>query len=168
MKRLLLVLATVLVVSTGSLWAQDAPKAEVYGGFSMVNVSDPGFKITPFGWAASVNASVNKVLGIVADTSGNYRDGGKFHSVLGGVQLTHRLEKVSAFAQFKGGFLHSSGGGSSDNNFQLGFGGGVDWNANEKVAVRVIQIDWLPVKDGSTWVKNVTRASAGVVFKIAK
>jgi hypothetical protein len=172
MKRLFTVLAIVLVGSTSSLWAQDAPKAEVYGGISMVNISDPDFKLTPFGWAASVNASINKAVGIVADTSGNYRDGGKFHSILGGVQFTHRVAKVSAFGQLKAGVLHASGGGDSDNNFQLGFGGGVDWNANDKVAIRVIQIDWLPTKnnDGSSssWIKNVTRASAGVVFKITK
>jgi opacity protein-like surface antigen len=166
MKRLLLVLI-VLVVSTGTLMAQDAPKAEVYGGFSMLNIDTPGLKITPFGWAASVNASVNKVVGIVGDFSGNYRDGGKFHSVLGGVQFTQRKDKASVFGQAKAGFVNVNGGGSSDSNFAIGLGGGVDWNANDKVAIRLIQIDWMPVKD-TTWIKNVTRASAGVVFKVSK
>ena len=170
MKRFLAVLAIVLVVSTGSLWAQDAPKAEVYGGFSMVNISDSGFKTTPFGWAASANFNVNEMFGIVADTSGNYRDGNKFHSILGGVQLTHRVAKTSAFFQAKTGFLHTND--TSDNNhFQVGFGGGADWNVNDKVAIRLIQVDWLPTKEtgaATGWVKNVTRASAGVVFKVTK
>ena len=156
-----------LVLGSVSLWAQSVPKAEVYGGFSAVNIDDPGFKTTPFGWAASVNANVHKVVGIVGDFSGNYRDGNKFHSFLGGTQFTSRLDKVSVFAQTKAGMLRAETGTSST-HFQLGFGGGIDWNVNDKVAVRLAQFDWLPTKEkapATGWVKNITRLSAGVVFK---
>jgi len=162
--------AVVLALSTASLWAQDVPKVEVFGGGSVVNINDNDFKLTPFGWQASVNGNMDKKLGIVGDFGGNYRDGVKTHSFLGGVQLTHRVEKVSAFAQAKAGGVKFSGGGESDTNFQLGFGGGVDWNVTPKVAVRLFQIDWLPTRassgtSGHEWVKNVTRLGVGVVFK---
>ena len=59
--------------------------------------------------------------------------------------------------------------GSSDNNLQLGFGGGLDWNANPNVAIRVFQIDWAPVREkggaSGDWIKNVFRGSIGVVWK---
>jgi hypothetical protein len=32
----------------------------------------------------------------------------------------------------------------------------------------LIQADWLPVRDNGNWIKGVTRASAGVVFKVKK
>ena len=69
--------------------------------------------------------------------------------------------------------MHFDGGGESDNNFQLGFTGGIDWNAGKKVAIRLFQFDWLPTRaksdssGGHEWVKNVTRGSIGIVFKSA-
>ena len=169
-----MVLAILLVLSAGSLWAQDVPKVEVFGGGSIVNISDKDLKITPFGWTASVAGNINKMFGIVGEIGGNYRTTGgtkvKTHTFLGGPQFTHRIEKVSVFAQTKAGFLHFSGGGDSDNNFTLGFGGGVDYNVNQRVAIRVFQFDWTPVRasngsSGHEWIKNVTRGSIGVVFK---
>jgi len=165
MKRLVMVFAVVLVLSAGSAWAQDVPKAEAFIGGSVLNIDTSGFKLTPFGWQGSVAGNVNKVFGIVGDFSGHYRNSMKAHSFLGGVQLTHRLEKTSVFAQVKAGGIHFSDPGGSDTNLQLGFGGGVDWNANDKIAIRVIQIDWLPVHDSSGWTKGVTRAGIGIVFK---
>jgi hypothetical protein len=50
----------------------------------------------------------------------------------------------------------------------MGFGGGVDWNINDKVSFRIIQIDWLPVKEsgpGGGWIKGITRAGIGIVIK---
>jgi opacity protein-like surface antigen len=164
MKRLVMVLALMLVLGSVS-FAQDVPKVEGFIGGSVMNIDDSGFKLTPFGWQGSVNGNVHPVVGIVGDFSGNYRKGVKIHSFLGGVQFTKRADKTSAFFQAKAGGVHLNGGGSGDTNFALGFGGGVDWNINDKVAFRIIQIDWLPVKDGSTWVKNVTRAGIGIVVK---
>jgi opacity protein-like surface antigen len=166
MKRLVMVLALMLVLGTASVWAQDVPSVEGFIGGSVLNIDTSGFKLTPFGWQGSVNGNVHPVVGIVGDFSGNYRKGARFHSFLGGVQFTKRADKTSAFFQAKAGGVRLSGNGiSSDTNLQLGFGGGVDWNINDKVAFRVIQIDWLPVKDGSTWIKNITRAGIGIVIK---
>lgn len=172
MKRLSLVLAFTLVLGAGSVWAQDVPKLEVFGGGSVLNIDDGhGFKLTPFGWTGSVAGNVNKAVGIVGEVGGNYRNGYKLHSFLGGGQFTHRVDKVSVFAQAKAGFLNFRGGLEDDNNFQLGFGGGIDWNLTPKLAFRVFQFDWLPTRaekvggTGNEWVKNLTRGSIGIVFK---
>jgi hypothetical protein len=168
MKRLSMVLALVLVIGSGSLWAQDVPKVEGFIGGSVMNIDTPGFKLTPFGWQGSVNGNVHEVVGIVGEVSGNYRKGNKIHSFLGGVQFTKRAEKTAVFGQIKAGFLNFKDATSSDNNFQMGFGGGVDWLINDKVSFRVIQIDWLPVKNDGTgggWTKNITRAGIGIVIK---
>jgi hypothetical protein len=170
MKRLGMVLALVLVCGSGSLWAQDVPKVEGFIGGSVMNIDVDDFKLTPFGWQGSVNGNVHDVVGIVGDFSGNYRKGFKIHSFLGGVQFTKRAEKTSVFAQIKAGGLRFSDGTESDTNFQMGFGGGVDWNINDKVSFRVIQIDWLPLReggDGGSWIKNITRAGIGIVIKSA-
>ena len=50
MKKLFTILALILVLSTGALWAQDAPKVEVFGGGWVLHVNDTNFKQTPFGW----------------------------------------------------------------------------------------------------------------------
>jgi hypothetical protein len=176
MKRLSIVVASMLVLSAGSVWAQDVPKFEVFGGGSVLNISDNDFKVTPFGWTASVNGNVNKTFGIVGEIGGNYEtvqgEKLKIHNFLAGGQFTHRVAKASVFGQAKAGFMHFAGGGDSDNNFQLGFTGGVDWNASPKVAIRLFQFDWLPTRaqsgtSGHEWVKNVTRGSIGIVFKSA-
>ena len=177
MKRLSMVLALMLVLSAGSVWAQDVPKVEVFGGGSVLNINSNDFKVTPFGWDASVNGNVNKTVGIVGEIGGNYEtihgEKLKIHSFLGGAQFSPRVSKASVFAQTKAGFMHFSGGGESDNNFQLGFTGGIDVHAGKKVSIRVFQFDWLPTRaksdsgSGHEWVKNVTRGSIGIVFRSA-
>ena len=171
MKRLSMVLALMLVLSAGSLWAQDVPKVAGFAGGSILNIDDTGFKLTGYGWTGSVTGNLSKVVGIVGEVGGNYKHGNKIHSFLGGAQFNHRVEKVTAFAQTKAGLMHFSDRSGSDNNFQLGFAGGVDWNINDKVAFRVFQVDWLPTRvskstgTGHEWVTNITRLSVGVVFK---
>jgi len=169
MKRLSMVLAFTLVLGAGSVWAQDVPKVEVFGGGSILNVRDNGGELTMKGWTGSVNGNVSDVVGIVGEVGGNYKEGIKIHNFLGGAQFTHRAEKVSVFAQTKAGFLHSSFGGNGENDFQLSFGGGLDWNATPSVAIRWFQIDWQPVHEGggSGWIKNVFRGSIGIVWKSA-
>lgn len=65
--------------------------------------------------------------------------------------------------------LHDSVASDTHNRFQMAYGGGIDWNATNRVSIRLIQFDWLPTKgtsdEGGGWVKNVTSYSFGVVFE---
>jgi hypothetical protein len=169
MKKLSMALALMLVLGAGSLWAQDTPKVEGFIGGSMMNIDDSAIgKLTPFGWQGSIVGNASSAVGIVGDVSGHYRRGVKIHNFMGGVQFAKRAEKTTAFAQFKAGGINFKDGGSGNTDFALGFGGGVDYNINDKVAFRVIQIDWTPVKvdgSGGGWAKGVFRAGIGIVFK---
>ena len=179
MKRLVMVIAAVVVLVPATVWAQDTPAAEVFGGFSVLTVSDSnitGSRITPVGWQASISANLNSRFGIVGDFGGEYKDDAtncpscKFHSFLGGVRVGQRMEKATVFAHaLYGGTRISAAGSSSDTNFTMAYGGGVDLNATDRIAIRIIQFDWLPMKfdtgTSSDWLTNSLRFGFGIVFK---
>ena len=48
----------------------------------------------------------------------------------------------------------------------MGFGGGVDVSAGDRLSIRVVQADWLPSRFSGTWIKNNVRFGFGVVYKI--
>jgi hypothetical protein len=167
MKRFML-LAVVLLLSQGALWAQETPKAEVFGGFSILSISDEGERTTPLGWQASVAGNVTDKVGIVGDFGGGYKDGFKIHSYLGGVRFGQRQEKVTPFVHAMFGGTTGSDGTESSTGFTMAYGGGVDVNtSNDRVAIRVVQFDWAPTRIDGLWVKNIVRFGFGIVFKSA-
>jgi|SoiMethySBSTD1v2_1073268.scaffolds.fasta_scaffold05229_9 hypothetical protein len=176
MKRLAMVIAAMVVLVPASLWAQETPGAEVFGGFSLLTIKDSGARVTPIGWQASVTANVTERFGVVGDFGGAYKDDAtncpscSLYSFLGGVRVGHRVEKATIFAHALYGGTRMSSGGGSETNFTMGYGGGVDINTSEKLAVRIIQFDWLPMRvdngtGGKAWLNNVMRFGFGVVFK---
>ena len=165
MKRLLMMLVVLLILSQASAWAQSG---ELFGGFSVLSVGGGGSRYNPLGWQAAVSGKANETWGVVGDFSGNYKDGGKTHFFLGGIQGSASRDKVTPFAHAMAGGVRGSGGGSSETNFALGFGGGFDYNTSDRIAIRVVQFDWLPVKEDSGWEKNVIRFGFGIVFKGSK
>ena len=167
MKRLMIVLAAVAVLGPASLWAQDPPKAEVFGGFSVLDVEST----TPVGWQASVAGNINPRIGIVGDFGGQYKDGASVHSYLGGLRFNHRADKMTPFAHgLLGGTRLGAGGGlGSINGFTVGIGGGLDYTASERINIRIVQFDWLPSRFSesgvSAWESNIVRFGFGIVFK---
>jgi hypothetical protein len=167
MKRLLIVLTALAVLVPASLWAQDVPKAEVFGGFSILTIKDSGSRFTPVGWQAAVSGNVGEMFAIVGDFGGEYKDGAKFFTYMGGPRLIKRSDKADVFVHALFGSTHVNGGGG--NNFTMGYGGGIDVKSSEKLSFRLIQFDWLPVKEsgsGGTWQKNNLRFGFGVVLKM--
>jgi hypothetical protein len=174
MKRLMIMLAAVAVLAPACLWAQDPPKAEVFAGFSVLHKgadsSDPNDQsINPVGWQASFAGNINPKMGIVADFGGNYKDGLKVHSYMGGLRYNHRTEKVTPFVHALLGGIHAGSEGGSINGFSLGFGGGLDYVATERINIRVLQFDWMPTRFSqsgvSDWQNNLIRFGFGIVFK---
>lgn len=51
--------------------------------------------------------------------------------------------------------------------FAMGFGGGMDWNLSDRFAVRLFQVDYIPVKENPQWRHNM-RLQFGVVLRFAK
>jgi hypothetical protein len=171
MKRLMIMFAAVAVLAPACLWAQDPPKAEVFGGFSVwhTTVGDNDESFNPVGWQASLAGNINPKMGIVADFGGQYKDGVKVHSYMGGLRYNHRMDKVTPFVHAMLGGTRIGDAGGSMNGFSLGFGGGLDYVATERINLRIVQFDWMPTHFStggiSDWQNNVVRFGFGIVFK---
>ena len=151
--------------------AQDAPKAEVFGGYQFFSLDTKNFldigRQTFQGWDADVAVNLNKNFGVVGDISGAYKSesassGGvsgeaklKLHNFLFGPRFSYRTEKVTPFFEALFGAGHASASGSitggtdplsasgSLNGFAMAFGGGLDINAGKHIAIRPAKFDYI-------------------------
>ena len=169
MKRLVM-LPAVLLLAAISAYAQDEyPKVEVFGGYSHfsfdVHVNNP-FDTggNPFfeqregmhGGAFSVAGNFSKNVGVVADFSYHKKSfdvpGGDIDfssfNFLFGPRVTARGSSVEGFAHaLIGGIRRKVESFDSDVDLALGFGGGVDVKVNKGFAIRLVQLDYIPVRD---------------------
>src|SRR5688572_28740544 len=123
MRRLFVMVVVVLAFSQVSLWAQDVPSAELFGGFSILSVEGDPDRFNPLGWQASVAFNGSGAFGIVGDFGGQYKDGVSAHQFLGGIRGNARRERANIFVHgLAGGTRFSNGSSSTD--FTLGLGGG--------------------------------------------
>jgi hypothetical protein len=168
MKKILWLVPMILLVEAG--YAQDLPKAELFGGFSY---SRGNIDLNMYGWNASIAGDVNQWFSIVGDFSGNY---GKFnysnsnvslHSFAGGPQFTFRTKRIAAFSRVMLGGIRIGVGSSNtrETNFALTIGGGIDVSLSKRFAFRAIQADWTRFHDSYNWVYNQGRLSTGLVVR---
>lgn len=175
MRKLFCILFLV-VVSSAAVMAQDAPKTEVFGGYSYLR-TDAGLstdKANLNGWNASATRYFTKNLGLTADFSGAYGSPSEFskvdtsaHNFLFGPTVAVRSQKLTGFAHALFGVSHlhfGSGVDYSDNAFGMALGGGVDANLSRHVAVRVAQVDYLYTNFNSANQNNF-RYSGGLVVR---
>jgi len=156
--------------------SQDVAKVEVFGGYSWAGGNFHG-------WNSSVTGNVTRRLGIVADFSGHYGDElegsilvkENAHSFLFGPRFSFRGKRLSPFvyALFGATRFHQSATVSgqklsaSDTGFSSAFGGGLDINVNDRVAIRSFQIDYFrPNFFGEA--HNRGRLAFGVVLHLGK
>ena len=175
-------------MSAPSARAQDVPKVDLFAGYTYIhgNVVVSGQGISLNGGSASVAYNWNDWLGLAADF-GSYVQGsvagqGKTLNVttyLFGPRLSWRkLDRFTPFGQVllggghAGGTLYTSGANplGTQNSFAMTAGGGVDWNANRRVAVRLIQSEYLRTQlhNGVNTNQNSLRLLFGVVFHFRK
>lgn len=172
MRRLVCLL--VLMVLAALPAAAQAPKAEVFGGYSYTRInpggSGNGFNLN--GWNGSVAGNVNDWFGIVGDFGGTYGSPSgvdtNVHTFLFGPRITARNEQLQPFAHalFGGARIKGTAAGVSvsDSAFSMALGGGVDWKANDTVAIRLGQLDYLMTRFGNDRQNNF-RLSTGIVFR---
>jgi opacity protein-like surface antigen len=183
MKKLLLVAVLLLGFSLMAV-AEDTPVAEVFGGYSYVrpDTQEDDVQLNMNGWNLSIAFPGNKYLGFVADFGGVYGKEGstaddeiKFraYTAMFGPKVTLRLGKVTPFAQALFGYARLTGRSFQEvqvmreNDFGYIFGGGIDVNLNDLVAIRPVQVEYLGIKSGGDILSNF-RYSAGVVLKLGK
>src|SRR5215207_9140598 len=97
MKRLMIFLAAVAVLVPASLWAQDVPKLDVFGGFSVLTIKSRTTRTNPVGWQAAISGNVNEMFSLVGDFGGQYKDGSSAFEYLGGPRVTKRSDKTAIF-----------------------------------------------------------------------
>ena len=156
--------------------AQDVAKAEVFGGYSWAGSNFHG-------WNASVTGNVTKRFGVVADFSGHYgselegslRIQEDAHSFLFGPRFSFRGKRVTPFvyALFGATRFHQSAIiagqklSESDTGFSSAIGGGLDVKLNDRLAIRVFQLDYFrPNFFGES--HNRGRLAIGVVLHLGK
>jgi len=154
--------------------AQDAPKVEVFAGYSyfrtlnLTDIEPAPDNISLNGWNVALTGYVHKNFGLTADFSGVYGSpwypAVHTHSYLFGPTFRVPGKRVTGFAHALFGGVHNNLSGTGANGFAMAFGGGVDVSVNKRVAIRPVQFDYVLFR---MWGRdlNSIRYSAGVVFK---
>jgi opacity protein-like surface antigen len=159
-----------MLFATGSVLAQDYPKAEIFGGYQYLRLNPGGTNCQGFGVSATGN--VNHWLGVVGDFGyckvTGLPSGTSAHEVnyLFGPRVTYRsYGSLTPFAHvlFGGEHFGVSGGGTA-NSFAMSLGGGADYKLTEHVALRLIQVEYLYTHFGGTR-QNNARIEAGIVYR---
>lgn len=191
MRNCLSILTLLLMLSFVAV-AQDAPRVEVFGGYSYLRADSQDFPEHNLnGYTVSGNVNLNKWFGLKADFSDHYNDfqispGVKADLNLrfftGGVQFTsYKNEKVTPFVHVLAGVVRRSdsvsranaGNGPrsfSDNAFAFIVGGGMDVNINKSLAWRAFQTDYVltTLEDLRDDRQSNFRISTGLVWKIGE
>lgn len=128
-----------------------------------------------YGWQGSVAGNMNSVVGIVADFGGQYKTytsvKNRNYQYLFGPRFNARMDKATFFVEALYGGNRNTAGATSKSSFAMAYGGGIDVAAGKHVNVRLIQFDWIPVRNSGTttsWTKNNTRYGFGVDFPFGK
>lgn len=153
--------------------AQSQSRAEVFGGYQYSRIGGSnGFNAN--GWNTAVTGNIDRNLGITADFSGSYKTVSGIRTAaytytFGPVVSLSKNRNVVPFVHALFGGLHLSaslGGVTASTNGTAGqLGGGVDAKATHRIAVRIIQADWMIWRaERSTSNKNF-RISSGLVLR---
>lgn len=190
---LLIAVAVVAPAQTRLPSPADHPKVEFSLGYSYNNLDgQEARRQHGHGGAASFNFNVHPNIGFALDLGAHFGDieppgigalvtpgfDFKVYQALIGPRFTHRAEEASAFFHVLFGAVDTrmSGGtqvpgasgnpflsGISHTDFAMAIGGGVDVNITRRVALRVFQLDWIPVFGDP--VRHDIRGSVGFTFR---
>jgi opacity protein-like surface antigen len=182
MRKILMLLAVVGAVLIGGIGAaaQDGSKFEGFVGYSYVRFMPPSSSGAPSfglnGGSGSISYNPFPILGVVADV-GFYHTGSaagvpvtlNIASYMFGPKVAFPLGRFTPFAHALFGAVHGAAaapgfGSTSGNNFATTLGGGLDVKIAPHLAVRLIQADYMLIRDSAgNW--SMPRISAGIVFR---
>ena len=165
MRKLLLLVAGIMLLAAAAAAQDSYPRVEIFGGASYFRAP---ISRNFGGWHASLSANLHKNFGLVADLAGQYgSDGQGIYEYMLGPRLHYRADRATFFAHaLYGGLTAREGLESLGTDFLMAYGAGVDVNLGKRVALRVVQLDYL-ARQGlhSEW-ENHLRASVGIVFRL--
>jgi len=162
MRQLIIVAISIAAFVVPALGQQETPSVEVFGGYQFSHFTP---SINANGWNTAVTGNVNRWFGITGDVSGSYKNGGHMYTYMVGPTLSARTERVTPFVHALFGGASAGGGEGSANAFAMAFGGGLDVNAGNHLAWRMVQADWLLFRSGGETDKKNVRVSSGLVFR---
>jgi opacity protein-like surface antigen len=171
MKRMTLVAVLLLFAAAMAFAADEAPQAEVFGGYSYIqcDMGDIDIPCNLNGWNLSIAANAAENFGLVADFGGYYGSDERIHSFLFGPKFALRKAKIAPFGQALFGVAHVKKTvgyvKESSNDFAMTLGGGIDFAACEKVSFRIAQAEYFMTRSSGT-LYNHFRFSAGIVLKL--
>lgn len=189
MRKALSVFATLLVsgMVASAQETAETPQVEVGLNYSFTHVN-PGGGLSSYnqnGGFGDVAYNLNRTFGVVADlggsrigsTNGIAYDNTTFEYLFG-PRVNFRHGRFNPYVQalfggqrFSNGFLPGATNpatGTSQNNFAMAFGGGLNVRVTDHIAVRPFQVDYFAtqVAPGNlSYVQNNLRYSAGVVLR---
>jgi len=175
--RLFILISTLLFVP-GVSFGQAIYRAGIFGGYSYLDGDFEKHREQAHGWAASIQVNINRSFSVVADYSGHYKHSDflagadpesrtYISTFLFGPRFISKGEKVRAFAHALAGGRNLKLSGFSDTDFAVGLGGGIDYQYNKRLGLRVFQIDYIPTRSEENWAQNF-RAEFGLVFNFGK
>jgi len=175
MRKLMLLLALFLVVAGVASAQNDAPKFQLFGGYSYLQLNDQAVATNFNGGSVSGSYNLRRYLDVVGDF-GFYHGGrsgvsGNLMTYMGGPKGYYRFHKFTPFAQVLVGEGHASAGASysfsAENSLAAAAGGGLDVKVSPRISVRVFQIEHVLMRfnDGVSNRQNGTRVSTGFVFR---
>lgn len=155
--------------------AQQKPaKLELFGGYSYVRIDSTTFGFADYsnlnGFDVEATYNFAKGFGVVGDISGNYGNHLSFYNFLIGPQISFRRGNRNIFGRVLFGKADNRvnlAGGLDSSGRALGVGVGFDYQYSPRIAIRVIQIDYLNTHTFDTTQGNL-RASVGLVFQWGK
>jgi len=166
MRKLAILMTTILLLSLAAVSQVESPKATIFGGYSYLNNNGKGYN----GWDAQGTYNLTRHLGLTADISGDTHNltsltflgfgpsvNQHLYTYLFGPTATAYFGKSSVFGHALFGVAHSSLGAgisipiiggistgvTSANAFAMEFGGGLDLGVSKHFAIRVAQLDYL-------------------------
>jgi hypothetical protein len=123
--RLSLTVGALLCVLSVRGVAQEAPRFDVAGGFSLIHNLE-GHEATSKGWFGGFGAKLDAHWAVVADLGGHYGGSDSVHAVLGGVRFAFGGHAVTPYVQTTVGPNVEVVEDSTFISFALQPGGGVD------------------------------------------
>jgi len=158
MKKHLLLMIGLLVFFSPSI-AQEFKPVEVFGGYQFAHAQP---NANGNGWNVALTGNLTHSIGITGDFSGSYESGASLYTYMVGPTFALRTKRVTPFAHALFGGAHAD----RLNAFSMALGGGLDVNAGEHVAIRVIQADWLMFRRARENNNGNARVSVGLVFRL--
>jgi opacity protein-like surface antigen len=174
MKRFLWLVPAILFLGL-TAQAQETPAWEISGGYSYLRSNLQGTSFGLNGGYGSISQNLNNWFGgrleinaFGGTIAGNNVSAQTF--TYGPTFSYRRLEKITPFGEFALGAVHGSsnylGISASAWKFALTSGGGIDYNINKRVAIR-LKADYLLTTFLGLRQDNVS-ASAGLVFRFGQ